>query len=199
VLAAAAPAAAVELSFTPTSATVTGAAPGARVVFLSVGWERVGFVANRFRWQRVAVDEDGDGAVTVDFGRTIPLSTVWAAVDLETGQWTSRTPAAGSFGLVAPQEVVGRFPDRVTVAWDEVELIQVRPGPGTQSGVWGRYARDGKVDDADLEANGVTTVLLFGLWAIQDNPSTPPGELVPGDLLVVVHPETLELYVEQII
>src|SRR4051794_15515256 len=86
--------AAMGLTFNGSVVRVAGATPRGDVVVISVMQEaRHGMISRFSEAQQFLTDSDGDGAVEYDRKDVVPFRSVWAAVDLSSGDSVIAAPA----------------------------------------------------------------------------------------------------------
>jgi hypothetical protein len=197
ILAAAPLAAQPAISFEPAAVVASGISPGGQVAWFGVARESEDHAAKIVRRETVAADDDRDGAVRLDLGREVPRASIWVAVDLATGKAAIATPEGfplRRIGLPGPGAVPGGTgPDRLELNRGYLELLVVRPGIG----VWGATVGDGGEMDDDGAYDGRVSVALAHLRADGTSPAAPQS-LGPGDLLVAIDPNEMEVAVSQL-
>jgi hypothetical protein len=81
-----------------------------------------------------------------------------------------------------------------------LEALLVRPTKGgAPSGAWAGTVGDAGLTDADKKANGAVVLLLSRLRPIGQSPELLPPVLIPNDVLAVVDPNSLEVYVSKLV
>lgn len=190
--------AAPQVTFDPQGPTASGLTPGGEAVWLGVSRELDGWVTKVLHWQAITKDEDGDGVVALELGEALPPASVWAVVDLASGELAVAAPEGSPGAEVAfppdalqpgvdgPQGVV---PDRFVDARSQLSLLVARPG----AGAWWERLGDGGEGDDDGEADGVVTAALDKLSALEGGGASP-AHLAAGDVVVAIDPDCLELY-----
>jgi hypothetical protein len=182
------------MSFEDQAVVVAGATPGGDVVLWTVYRERIAGVSTRLGRAHERVTADGTGAARLDLGRSVPELSVWAAVDLTTGQATVGTP--GSFALTeidAKGRRIDRALGRLEVDRHGLEILFVRPGVGS----WRLGVYDGGPGDEDGAYDGTLRASLAALLPDAKSGNAPP-KFQKGDVLVAVDPTDLNLFLEQI-
>jgi hypothetical protein len=185
------------LTFEPAAVVASGITPGGQVAWFGVARESEDHAAKIVRRETVAADDDRDGAVRLDLGREVPLVSIWVVVDLTTGAAAVAAPEGfplrrielPGHGAVSG----GTGPDRLELNRGYLELLVARPGLG----VWGATVGDGGEADDDGAYDGRVAVALAHLRADGTSPAAPQS-LGPGDLLVVIDPNEMEVAVSQI-
>ena len=161
-----------------------GFRPGATVVFFAVIVEPAQNVTQVHQWIRIVDDTDHDGVVTADFGRPVPVETVCAAFDVQTGDYAVAWPRGAVVELLSP--AYGRFHKRngtvsgFALGATTMAMMYVHPGHG----VWRWSAVDGAPSDPD-GPNGITNVTVDQATPLQVAYGKPT-EFVPGGILVAV-------------
>lgn len=183
-----------QIQFQETSVSATGVSPAGQVAWFSVARESTGVGSLIVRREEVVKDDDGDGAVRLDLGKPVPPRSIWAAVDLKTGEISLATPAGYPLrevpfqpGTVHPG--AGGALDHLRVEGsDSVELFVARPGMGA----WAHTVWDGAADDEDGPANRRISSALAKLEPVGASPA-PPDRLKPGDIVVVMDPDAMRV------
>jgi hypothetical protein len=146
----------------------------------------------------LAADDDGDGAVRLAVEGGIWTISVWAAVDLETGEYAVAVPpysplAAGTFpgqGLaLGARGQLNRFQDRR----EAVEVFWARKGVGA----WRLAALDGTGRDADGAEDGRVALQLDEAAPVGESP-VAPKRLEGGDVVVAVDPRSFEFFAARV-
>jgi len=183
-----------KMSFEDQAVVISGATPGGDVVLWSVYRERIAGVSTRLGRIDERVTADGTGAARLDLGRSVPELSVWAAVDLTTGQAAVGTP--GSFALTeidAKGRRIDKALGRLEVDRHGLEVLFVRPGVGS----WRLGVYDGGPEDEDGAYDGTLRASLAALLPDSKSGNAPP-KFQQGDVLVAVDPTDLNLFLEQI-
>lgn len=173
---------------------VSGVTASGRVAWFSMAFERVDLQAHLSRRDLVLIDEDGDGVVRVELEGGVPLSSLFAAVDMTTGELAVATPEGSPFReVVFPARGLGAelrtFEDRRRL----LDLLLVRPGGGEGAGVWSLSLADGGPGDDDGRQDRSLRARSGDFRPVADSPP-PPERLAPGDVLIGFDPESLELF-----
>ena len=144
------------------------------------------------RHLQVLADDDGDGTVRYPLEGGIPLRSLWAAVDLKTGDYDAAAPEA--FGL-RRVNWRGRGPLRRADGKDAVEdrrprleLLVVRP----QAGAWSLRVRDGDASDGDGVIDGRLQGILERMEPLAASPP-PPSLFQADDLVIGLDPAAMEI------
>jgi hypothetical protein len=144
------------------------------------------------RHLEVLADEDGDGVVRYPVEGGVPLRSLFAAVDLASGDFETVSPAALGLRRVNWR---GRGPGQRSGGKDSVEdrrrlleLLVVRPNVG----VWAARIKDGDESDADGAIDGRVEGLLEGLSPLGDGPEAP-SVFQRDDVVLALDPTVLEI------
>jgi hypothetical protein len=188
-------------SFDTEAVLVEGLSPDASVAFYALTREWTGASTRVTELAEVLTDDDGDGVVRYDLERPLPKVSVWLAVDLSTGELAVAgpegfTPRELSFPPGAIRHGPTRRLDRLELTGRSQHLVLVRSGSDPDDstvGAWLLRLGDGGDQDDD-ETPGRMGFLLSRMTPLGASPA-PPEELVDGDVLAVLDPETLDFTV----
>lgn len=188
------------LAFEERAVVATGLTPKGEVVWFSVAKQIEGGMAHFVRRDDVLPDTDGDGTVRFELDRTVPLQSIWVAVDLATGAAAVGTPEGYTLRDASAPPGRGRGaagrPDWVEEGRELLELLVVRPGQGA----WGMTLGDGGANDDDGRGDGRITAVLARLRAVGANPASPAplDRFQPKDLVFAVDLDRMEILAERI-
>jgi hypothetical protein len=186
------------VTFDAESVTVDGATPDGEVLFFSVERVPQGFY-EAIDIRREVRTADATGLVEIRFDPEVPERSVWAAIDLTTGELALGSPhekglledpfAAGAFQVDAEG-----LSDQVRNDHKLVEALWARPASadGQSGGAWRLRISDGGRFDADEVADGSVSVKPSSFKPVSDEESVPE-RFIPGDVLVMIDPGTLEI------
>ncbi len=182
------------ISFEDQAVVVSGGTPGGEVIVWSVYRERVAGISTRVGRFHQRVAADAGGSARLDLGVGVPELSVWAAVDLATGQSAIGTPGSFALTTIDPSaRRIDRALGRLAVDRHSLELLLVRPGVGS----WRLAIHDGGPDDEDGAYDGSLRASLAAL--LPDAKSgEAPRQFLKGDLVVAVDPTDLQLFTLQI-
>lgn len=190
--------AAPTLAFEEQAVVVSGLTPQGRVVWFSLAKQVEGYMANFVPRQDLLTDTDGDGVVRFELGRTVPLQSIWVAVDLASGEAAVGTPEGFPLRDASAPPGHGRGeagrPDWVETGRELLQLLVVRPGLGA----WTLTLGDGGENDADHGADGRVTAALARLSAVGASPA-PPERFQAKDLVFAIDPDRMEILAERIL
>jgi len=184
------------IAFDSQAVTVQGCTPKGRVVWFSMAREVAeDDVATIVRRQEVAIDEDGDGAVSLKLQGEVPLRSIWVAVDLTSGEFATASPQGYPLRQVAFRgRGLGRDnarSDQVEDARGYAEVMVVRPGEGA----WGLTVGDGSEADEDGQADGRVAAALDRMRPVAAEGANPPQRFDPKDVVILIDPNRMELTV----
>lgn len=177
-----------EVAFSTQEVVASGFTPGGRVAFWWLARGVDGFTPWTSRLSEVVADDDGDGSVSLTFESGVPEHSLWTVVDLESGEYTLASPAAGPLREVEPpRRLVANLPGRGVIEDQRrrLEVLVVRPGKDGEAGAWTGGAEDGSGGDGDGRRDGRTQARLEGLDPLEEGGPPPPRALRAGDLVVV--------------
>lgn len=142
------------------------------------------------RHLEVLADEDGDG--TIRYPVAVPQRSVWAVVDMASGDHHSVAPQAfgerrvnwRGRGLERRSDGRDAVEDRRTL----LELLVVRPG----AGAWALRVRDGQETDGDGRIDGRLEGVLADMQPLAGSPE-PPAVLQKDDVVLALDPSAMEI------
>lgn len=183
-----------EIVFEAGGVSVAGLTPGGEAVLFAVARRALGYHQRVERVEEVLV-ADGEGVARFEIPEGVPVTAVWAVVDLTTGELAAG-PSPGFSRSVRPFPTAGLrgrggVPGRLSAALEGAQILYVRPGEGA----WGTALLDGGVYDQDGADDGAFEVSLVDLVAVGTSGSAaPPAEVAAGDLVVVIDSTDLSLF-----
>ncbi|HWS72522.1 MAG TPA: hypothetical protein VN605_10430 [Thermoanaerobaculia bacterium] len=134
---------------------------------------------------------DAGGNADLDYGREIPVASIWAVVDQSSGSYDIVTP--GDYprrekpftGSILKHATPAEAIDQLTTNSLVLQMLWVRPGNG--GGSWFVTASDGAANDDDHEPNGetLTSTALFTPIAGKEK---APKKLKTDDVLILIDP-----------
>lgn len=175
--------------------------PGGDAVFWSVAREPLGYHQRVVRRSGVVVvDALGEARFSLEDGGAVPLKSVWAIVDLESGAFAVAAPPGfrlrplpfpgRAFEVGAPGVV-----NRLRHELESLYLLVVRPGVGAwQLEAWDRGPKDRSGAD-----DGRVLTSLEDLEPLEPAGPDPPERFAGGDLIVVVEPAELRYYATRLL
>ncbi len=179
------------VTFEPKAVVVSDVTPGGRVACYGIAHDWVDFYRGIYRWGREAVDDDRDGAVTVELPREVPVRSVWACIDVATGAVAIGAPDHSPRKEVALRgrgSLLGAHGDhQFQVESERVDLFLARRGEGA----WLQLTGDGATNDDDRTANGAVHAReadFKGIGAVK----TVAASLQGACTVVAFYPMTLE-------
>jgi hypothetical protein len=187
----------MQLSFSPSEIVADQVRPGARILFFSVAREARGYHSEVVRRESVVADSDTDGRVVLALGQAVPLKSIWCAVDLATAEHAIEAPTRFRleklpFPATALRLIEGQVRalelDRALV-----HVLLVRPGVGA----WTDIVSDGGPRDTD-GAPGGWRLSFAALPRNADGNLQAPAHLMPGDLIVAIDGNELEVLSDRV-
>ncbi len=177
------PAGAPKITFSGNTVQVSGVTPGGIVVIYGVAMLRVDYSNALIRFSKALTDDDHDGVVTYDIGRTIPPSGVWIAVDVTNGQFAVAAPwrtlpAAHALAQPFRRNAAGLV-DTFSHDYATAEMLYIHPG----GGVWVVSAVDNGRNDRDPRP-GVTGISIGDAVSLMPQGGAKLSEFVPGGVLI---------------
>lgn len=175
------------------SEVVISTEPGAVVWFLSVVREEYRESYNRvLHVEERLEDEDADGEIRYDFGRRLPVLSIWVAIDEVTGESYAATPPG--FSLRPPKRPVRVSENAVEVDGGSVRMFLLRPGVGAWS-----LRKEGRANPGVGPQGGgppglrVVAARPADLKPSRGQDGPPPGRFKPGDVLYTIDVRNLEI------
>ncbi|HET9225496.1 MAG TPA: hypothetical protein VFR31_02430 [Thermoanaerobaculia bacterium] len=149
------------------------------------------------RHLEVLADEDGDGTIRYPMASGVPARSVWAVVDLASGDHDSISPQKfgerrvnwRGRGLERRSDSRDAVEDRRTI----LELLVVRP----QTGAWALRVRDGQETDGDGRIDGRLEGVLGEMKPLGDAPA-PPSVFEKDDVVLALDPSAMEITVVKV-
>jgi hypothetical protein len=144
------------------------------------------------RHLEVLVDDDGDGIVRYPVAPGIPLRSVWAVVDMASGDSDTAAPQAFGTRRVSPRgRGLQRRHDGRDALEDQrtlVELLVVRP----KAGAWALRVSDGNESDGDGRVDGRLEGILDRMEPLAASPE-PPSVFQREDVVLALDPAAMEI------
>jgi hypothetical protein len=188
----------VVVSFSGTTVHASGITSGREAIVFGCTIDLYSGMRSLRRRAEIVRDTDADGAVDLPLS-TLPVVSVWAVVDLESGRYALATPP----GFTAP---VHELPDDVwksdttflDVERDYLEILIVRPGSTPHSGAWTLMASEGGSNDGDDKLNKKLRMTMDRLKHLHGAAATPqPGKVQKKDLVIAIDPHELDAFVKE--
>lgn len=187
-----------EISFLADAVAASGVTAHGKVAWFAVAREIDDSVATIVRRSEVVEDSDGDGQVTFAIGGEVPWQSIWVAVDLATGLWSAATPEDyplrwmnGADASIA--EHTDGKPALGVLLHGYLDILVARP----QVGAWTQTVGDGGAGDLDT-LDGQVRVQPGQMLATVGTTAPAPEDFVPGDLIVSIDPNNMEIAVNQV-
>jgi hypothetical protein len=134
----------------------------------------------------------GGGPLAFDAPDGIPMRSVWAAVDPDSGDYTiSARPGYPIHRLELPAAAL--HDGLLSIDCSDLDVLLVRPGVGS----WTITVHDGGYGDADRRGNGLLTVDFGRARAVEGN-AEPPQLLKDGDVVVAIDRIHMDVFATRI-
>jgi hypothetical protein len=183
------------LGFETKAVVASGVPAGGRVAVFGVGKGHNGFTGYLVRWQEVLPDDDGDGAARLELEFALPWKSVWAAIDLGSGELSLAAPEGFALREVAfPPGAIEADGRALRDQRRYVQVLWARPGHGPDAGAWGASFGDGGASDDDGVEDGAVRAPTSAFAPLVAGVAGPPDRFAAGDVVVVVDRESLEVY-----
>jgi len=181
------------ITFETNKVVASGITPGGTAVWFGEAHERPAVYIRLTNRTVVVADEDRDGVVELELGRSVATRSVWTVTDLATGA-TAWAPAPGFPGkqlsIGAAQQVLGPSgTEGVSVAGETITVLLVRPGVG----VWTGRAGCGASGTCAGGKNPTTSFGFATLRAVQGK-EPAPSALAPRDVVIGIDREQLTVH-----
>src|SRR5215212_7660147 len=129
---------------------------------------------------------------------SLPLFSVWAVVDFQTGAVTVAFPPGGALRRVEMAAPAWKRDESGSIAAlqagrESIEMLIVRPNVGA----WIVSNADGGAIDDDHLVNGRTMTAPGTMKAVGSGPPAPK-RIVPHDVIVLIDPETMEVFTTEV-
>jgi len=168
---------------------ISGVTPGAQVYAFGVAIEFMGYYNAINGYEALLTVAPTSTTVAWDIGKSVPLRSVWFAVDLASGA-DGASPAPGYFPAVRVpfsadnfvRDVAGRIVD-IRYPGDHAWFVVVRRGHG----VWRELPTDGGGLDDDGKQDGFVTMRISRLQPKVGTTEAAPDHLEFGDVLFVIN------------
>jgi len=184
----------LNVSYGPTSITVSGVSSkkGAAVVLVSLS--RQGYYDHVLQISDSIPDDDRDGSVSIPMAKGIPLATVVVAVDEQNGDYVVSSPT----GIVRQRQIAepelrrdqSGHTAEIHYATTDMDVVVVRPGVGS----WFSSAGGRQHIHAD-GSREVSAIVAVSAMKARGRADSAPDRLDPNDVLIVVDEQTHEVLV----
>ncbi len=180
------------ISFEERAVVLSGASAGAKVAWFGVAREPVDYGGVIVRREALVADQDGDGTVRFELDRAVPFRSIWAAVDLTSGEFAVATPAGYPLRELKlnPNAFHSRGNGKLDLFGEGREFLALfvaRPGAGS----WVMTVYDGGAEDEDGPANLAVTMDPAAMTPVGDSPPAPDA-FAGGDVFVAIDPNAMD-------
>jgi len=175
----------------------TGITPVGQVGWFAFARERTDWVTRVLHWENLSATADSTGQAVLDLGRSVPVKSIFVAVDMTTGAFAASSPPEYPWASQVdfPNAGLAFASDKASVislrdSHDELEVLVVRP----RVGAWRSTVRHD--EGPETEEPGV--VVNFASLAPWGSAPPSPGALRAGDLIVAIDPNRFEYFAQQL-
>lgn len=181
----------VALTFDGATVSVANLTPNATAVLFGGGRVPLQSWMDVYEWSYV-LHADANGAASATISVNVPVQSVWAVVEVDSGRTGIAAPQYSPFRPVAlPNEVLkrgnsGHF-ERYESGRLRVDALIVRP----HVGAWTFAGGDGLPGDGDGQGDGRTTIAFGNMTRLTGN-APAPAHLTPHDIVVIIDPQRLQ-------
>jgi len=187
-------AAALEIHFETNAVRITGAARGGRIACMFVDRAPL----NTFSGSTVVADTDNDGEIRLVLPQPLSDRVVWAAVDLDTGEFAAATTAGAITQLTFHGHSFrlngGEIKQMESHDFQRLDFLLVRP----RTGAWVLSGSDGGQGDSDGKENRTFVLDVGSLKPLLQAFGPPPKKFDKGDVVVIFDPSTSDVFVAEV-
>jgi hypothetical protein len=182
----------VQISFGELAVQASGITRGGDAIVFAATIGRYSGMQKLGRHAKVVADDDSDGAITLTVDE-LPVPSVWAVVDLQSGRYAVAAPAGFALRTMdLPSHGWRGGLQRVDFRRDYLEVLVVRPG----AGAWTLRVSEGGANDDDGALNAVLRTRLARMQRLYGEDAAPrPPVVIPKDLLLIIDPHELDYFV----
>lgn len=190
---------AVTITFEENAIVASGISTSGDAAFFAVLQEQEEFSVASLRRDELVADTDGDGIARLEMPDGVPTRSIWAVVDVRTGNYALAVPQGYRLRMAEDTEDHGvRRDNKGHIAHIErvmgfAEMLVVRPGQGA----WMGSAGQGSMSDKDFMDDGKLLIAFDELYP-QGNSGASPGHLQPGDTIVLIEPVEMQVFATRI-
>jgi hypothetical protein len=176
--------------------TVSGSTPGGQVILFGLSRTPLGTAAHTARRALVQVS-DGTGATTFAFHSPVPRSSIYAAVDYETGAYAISTPDGYPLRLtpfpIAALQKNGGIYTQLGMERVSLEILCVR----AKKGAWRVFLTDCSRNDRDGACDGK---LIVDATAFQAILSTKEDlkDFKEHDVVIMIDPIEMDVMASEV-
>lgn len=184
----------IAVTFGAHSVTAKGTTPGGNVLFASLGEAAIQWSREILWLTLVEHDASGQGEATLTTTRPIATTSVWAVIDLTSGNLTLASPPGFPLrrldfpGNGMARGISGQL-ERLDLNQRGMFIVWVRPGVGA----WSKRVGDGGAADDDHTIDGKVRASAENMLPIGSS-GAAPKHFLPHDTVVVFNPSTYEIF-----
>jgi hypothetical protein len=187
-----------EIVFEEDRVVAEGITPFGETVWLGVSRDRPSWRTRVVHRRNVITDSEGQGRVEYELEGGVPQHSIWAVVDLQSGEVAVAVPE--SYSLRKPEVPAAVFHhtgmgsvELMGTSFRRADIVVVRPGIGA----WAVRASDGSENDIDGGQDGLIWIEPEGMEPLIDGREAPVC-LEPGDIVVMMDPDHLRYDVQRV-
>lgn len=189
----------LRMTVSNTQIIVENASTGRDVLLFTASLASSGGVLIETTGAKIFSDSKGDGRITYTRPTPVPLRSIWIAVDLDSGRYAIASPAHYTVNTSQLSDKLLRSDaDGLSGILDarmlHAEMVIAR----AHAGAWRLVAADGSATDADRNHNGKLSLNFGDAVAVPGTKEAAPKRLKKDDLIFVIDPERMELFVAQV-
>ncbi|HKO57122.1 MAG TPA: hypothetical protein VJ276_14690 [Thermoanaerobaculia bacterium] len=187
------------IAFDGNGITVSGLTPGGNAALFMMS-RRPDVFMTRMEQRADVLAAGADGKVRFDTENGVVPTSVWAVIDVESGQYAVACPSGDCAPLQRTLNTAAFFknnaagePEGLDIPLAMADVFLVR----AKSGVWHVMLGDGGAGDEDGILNGKARVSVEKFAAMRDK-TPPPSKLKKGDLLFLFQPMNLHFAIVEV-
>ncbi len=187
----------VEIFLDEFEVSAEGLTPHGPAVVFGVAVTREGPV-KRISQISGVVEADATGAIAWSEEDGVPQMSIWAVVDVVTGDFDAAVPEGMSDVYLLDEDggplTQGEIASgRITGGIAEAAFLVVRPGLGA----WRLHVGDGGASDSDGSTDGSIRVKMRDLKPLREDWG-PLSNIRPGDTIVIIDPRNMAYLAERV-
>jgi hypothetical protein len=172
--------------------TISGITPGGKVALLGVAREPGPYMSRLVTYRELLTDADADGMIVFTPRAKVAHSSIWIAVDVETGSATTVTPSGALRPFAQKSQgrgpAIGRGNGTLDFGRGRIVMLVVRP----EENAWFLALREGGSADLSKNDRGRVRADLARMRPINDPDGPALHTVKEGDVVAVIDPEAME-------